>query len=436
MEVIIIILLILLNGLFSMSEISLISSRKFKLEQAAKKGNANARKALDLINSPATFLSTVQIGITLISILTGVYSGATMAHYFEGWVASISSLRPYAHSISVTIVVILVTFFSIVFGELLPKRIGLIFPEPIAIAMASPMYLLSKIAAPFIWLLTRTNDLFLRLLRIKHQNSDNMVSEEEIKAIIQESSEGGEIQAIEKSIVDRVFALGDRRVRELMTHRSDLKWLDINDNLDTVREKLTTEVHSMYPVADGELDKLSGIVILKEFFTKDINNKDFRLGDYLKKPLVVHDNTPVYKMLEQFREEKIHYAVVVDEYGSIQGIVTMDDVLDALVGDVSEYDQDEYQITQRNDNSWFADAQYPYFELCNYFGASATEDPTSGDFNTIAGLILTRLGKVPTIGDKINWDQYEIEVIDMDGLRIDKVLISKTEETSESDAAA
>jgi putative hemolysin len=436
MEVLIIILLILLNGLFAMSEMSLVSSRKFKLEQAAKKGNANARKALDLINSPSTFLSTVQIGCTLISILTGLYSGEAMTHHLEGWLTQINAVRPYAHSIAITAVVILVTFFTVVIGELLPKRLGLLFPESIATAVAAHMNVLAKIAAPFIWLLTRTNDMLLRLFGIKNQSGDNMVSEEEIKAIIQESSEGGEIQAIEKSIVDRVFALGDRRISELMTHRSDMKWLDINDSLNTVREKLSAEVHSMYPVADGELDKLCGTVVLKEFFTKDINNKDFRLLDYLKKPMVVHDNTPVYKILEQFREEKIHYAIVVDEYGSIQGIVTMDDVLDALVGDVSEYDQSEYQITQRNDKSWFADAQYPYFELCNYFGASTAEDSTSGDFNTIAGLILNRMGKVPSIGDKITWDEYEIEVIDMDGLRIDKVLISKLEDRdSKSDSS-
>jgi putative hemolysin len=428
MEILIIVILILLNGIFSMSEISLVSSRKFKLENAAKKGNAKAKTALDLINNPSRFLSTVQIGITVVSILTGVYSGEAFAHYFESWIASIAALKPYAHSIAVTIVVVMVTFASILFGELLPKRIGLIYPETIATAVAGPMLLLSKIAAPFIWLLTHTNDLFLKLFRIKHDIGDSMVSEEEIKAIIQESSEGGEIQAIEKNIVDRVFALGDLRVSELMTHRSDVVWLDLHDDLDMVRQKLSSEVHSMYPVADGNLDKLRGVIILKEFFAKDIHKDHFRLNDYLKKPLVVHDNAPVYKLMEQFREKKFHYAMVVDEYGSVQGIITMDDVLDALIGDISDYDQNEYQITKRNEHSWFADAQYPYFELCNYFDVSLNDDDlAAGDFNTIAGLILNRLGRVPAIGDKIQWDAYEIEVVDMDGLRIDKVLITKTD---------
>ncbi|MES2703297.1 MAG: hemolysin family protein [Bacteroidota bacterium] len=427
MEIIIILVLILLNGIFSMSEISLVSSRKFKLESAAKKGDARAQKALDLINNPTRFLSTVQIGITLIGILTGVYSGDKIGKYFEVVLVKVSVLQPYAHSISVVIVVVIITFFSILFGELLPKRIGLIHPEPIATVMAGPMHLLSVIAAPFIWLLTHTNDLFLKLLRIKNDNLDNKVSEEEIKAIIQESSEGGEVQAIEKSIVDRVFALGDRRVSELMTHRSDLVWFDINDDLDAVREKMNSEVHSMYPVSDGELDKLAGVVIVKEFFTRDISKQNFHLREYIKKPLVVHDNTPAYRVLEKFREDKFHYAIVVDEYGSIQGIMTMDDVLDALIGDVSDYDQDEYQITPRNEDSWFADAQYPYFEMCNYFGVSAMDDSgaSPGEFNTIAGLILNSFGRVPAIGDKIKWASYEIEVIDMDGLRIDKVLISK-----------
>lgn len=427
MEILIIIILILLNGIFSMSEISLVSSRKFKLENAAKKGNNNARKALELVNNPTTLISTSQIGITVVSLLTGIYSGETFAHYFEAWIAGIPALKHYAHTISVSVVVVIITFATILFGELLPKRIGLIYPETIAIAAAGPMLLLSKITAPFIWLLTRTNDLFLRLFRIKHDTSDAMVSEEEIKAIIQESSEGGEIQAIEKNIVDRVFDLGDRRVSELMTHRSEVVWFNINDDLDTVRRKIAQQIHSMYPVCDGQIDKLRGVIILKELFTKDVKPETFHLDNYLKKPLVVHDNTAVYRLMEQFREQKFHYAMVVDEYGTVQGIITMDDLLDALIGDMSDYDQDEYQITERNEHSWLADAQYPYFEMCNYFNVSPVNEDTAGDFNTIGGLILNRLGRVPAIGDKIRWETYEIEVVDMDGLRIDKVMITQIE---------
>jgi putative hemolysin len=428
MEIIIIALLILLNGLFSMSEIALVSSRKFKLDTAAKKGNANAAKALELSNNPNRFLSTVQIGITLVGILTGVYSGDKFSGQVEIMLRRVEFLRPYAATISVITIVVIITFFSIVFGELLPKRIGMLFPEKIATAVASPMMVVSKIASPFIWLLTKTNDLIMALFGLK-KSAESKVTEEEIKAIIQDSTEGGEIQQIERNIVSRVFALGDRRVSELMTHRSDVVWLDINDDLDTVREKVAQELHSMYPVSNGELDKLEGVVVLKTFFPKELKKEDFKLKDYIKQPIVVHSSTPAYQVLDKFREHKFHYAIVVDEYGSIQGIMAMDDVLDALIGDISEYDQNEYQITVRNDNSWFADAQYPYFELMNYFSIAHSESESEErEFNTIGGLLMTRLGRVPNVGDKINWEGYEIEVVDMDGLRIDKVLITKLEE--------
>lgn len=422
MEILIIVLLILLNGIFSMSEIALVSSKKFKLENAAKNGNKKAKIAFDLASNPNTFLATVQIGITLIGILTGVFSGEKITTDLEQTIKSVPFLAPYAHTIAVIIIVFILTYLSIVVGELIPKRIGLLFPEKIAMTVAAPMNIISKITAPFIWLLTGTNDFVLRLFGIKG-NMESAVTEEEIKAMIQSSTDGGDIQEIEQNIVERVFDLGDRRVSELMTHRSDVIWFDINDSLETVRSKAKEGVHAIYPVGGKSLDNILGILSLKELFPKDLDKDTFKISDYIKKPLIVHLKTPAYKVLEKFREHKSHFALVVDEYGSVQGLVSMDDMLDALVGNLSDHDDDEYRIIKRSDDSWLVDGQFPYFELLNYFELSDYEANDS-DFNTIAGLILHLRGQVPAVGDKTEWRNFELEVVDMDGLRIDKILIT------------
>jgi len=423
MEILIILLLILLNGVFSMSEIALVSSRKFKLEAAARKGNSNARKALELANNPNTFLSTVQIGITLIGILTGIFSGDTITVSLRQSIAEIDALKPYANTIAVAAVVVAVTFLSIVFGELLPKRIGLMFPEKIAAILAKPMTLISIITRPFIWLLTITNDLFLSLFGLKGQK-DGIVSEEEIRAIVQESAEGGAIDEIEQSIVQRVFALGDRRVNELMTHRGDLIWFDLNDDLKTIKKKAGAEKHSVYVVCrDQNLDKLAGIVSVKDIFPDELTNETFTLSHYLRSPLMVHESTPAYRVLEEFKQKKIHYAVVIDEYGIMQGMVAMDDVLDALLGDSTEYNQEEYSIMQRDEKSWLADGQYPFFEFLHYFGLS--EEDTLQSYNTLGGLFLDLYGHIPVSGEKVKWQDFTFEVMDMDGPRIDKLMISR-----------
>lgn len=425
MEIAIIVVLILLNGVFSMSEIALVSLRKFRLENAAKKGDRKAKKALELANNPNRFLSTAQIGITLIGILTGIFSGDRIANAVEARVLDVGIFTPYAHSVAVLIVVLIVTFLSIVFGELLPKRIGLLFPEQIAAAVATPMNLLSKIALPFIWLLTVTNNFFLRIFGIK-EDLQQRVTEEEIKAIVRKGAEFGEIQEIEHSIVDRVFALGDRKIAELMTYRADIVWFDKNDPYDEVLKKVTGELHSIYPVSDGDLDNLVGVVNVKEVFATNVKPAEFSLKSFIRKPLIVHDHTAAYLVLEKFRQSRFHHAIVIDEYGSIQGIISTDDILDALVGDVSENRQIEYNIIKRDENSWLVDGQYPYFELLNYFGIYDADDREEDrEFNTVAGLILHKTGRVPAIGEKIEWRGFELEIIDMDGLRIDKVLVVK-----------
>jgi putative hemolysin len=423
MEIVIIIFLILLNGIFSMSEIALVSSRKFKLESSAEKGNRNARKALELANNPNTFLSTVQIGITLIGILTGIFSGEKITDDVRSAIEQIDFLQPYSQTIAVAIIVIIVTFLSIVFGELLPKRIGLMFPETIATSVAPLMTIISIVTKPFIWLLTKTNDLFLRLFGLSDRK-EATVSEEEIKAMVEESAESGEIQEIEQNIVNRVFALGDRKISELMTHRGDLVYFNITDDLNTIKQRAQIESHSVYPVIKKTWDNLVGIVSVKDIFPRDFRNNEFNLTNFLKQPLMVPESIPAYKVLEKFRQNKIHYAFVLDEYGAVKGMVSMDDIIDALIGDVTEYNQKEYQIIQRDKKSWLADGSYPFFEFLNYFDIPDT-DEAEKDFNTIAGFILAQLHHIPVAGEKIKWKSFEFEIMDMDGQKIDKILILK-----------
>ncbi len=426
MEILIIIGLVLLNGIFAMTELSLVSSRKYKLENARRKGNQGAKTALELSEDPTRFLSTVQIGITLIGILLGVYSGDNLTIYVSDFLKSINLFTVYADKIAVAVVVIFITYISIVLGELFPKRLGMSFPEPIAIMLARPMMLLSKIAAPFVWLLTVSNELLLKLFGIKSTN-ENQVSEEEIKSIIKESAKGGEIQDIEQDIVERVFELGDRKINSLLTHRSEIVFFDINDSWEEIREKINEEKHSAYPVCDNnDIDDVLGIVLLKDLFAPEID-KDFKLINYLKKPLYLNETTYAYKVLELFKSEKMHYGIVIDEYGSIQGIVTMDDVVDALVGDATEVDQDEYQILQRNENSWLVDGKYSIVEFLKFFEITLEEDMID-KFTTVAGLVINLNSSLPNVGDKVTIQDYELEIVDKDGHRIDKIIVTRLNE--------
>ncbi|WP_407431190.1 hemolysin family protein [Arcticibacter sp.] len=421
MEILIIGILILLNGVFSMSEIALISSSKFKLARTAKKGHSGARKALALAESPNTFLSTVQIGITLIGILTGIYSGDKITDDLDRFVSQVGFLAPYSNTISVGLVVVILTYFSIVFGELLPKRIGLAFPEQVASLVATPMQLVSQITKPFIWLLAKSNDACLKILGITEKR-EGPASEEEIASIIHESTLYGEIEQIEQDIVKRVFALGNRKVSELMTHKSDLVWLDVNEDLETIRSKMQLEVHSAYPVANKDLDKIVGVLYVKELFPRDLDGKHFNLKSYLRKPLFVHEKLPAYQILEQFKSSRVHHAIVVDEYGSVEGMVTMDDIVDELVGDEAEPHDDELKIIARDENSWLVDGQYPYYELLEFLNI---EDDTEVNFTTVGGLILHQLRSIPVEGEKTEWLDFELEVMDMDGQRIDKVMVTR-----------
>ncbi len=418
-------MLILLNGIFSMSEIALISARKNRLETAAKKGNTSARTALDLANSPNKFLSTVQIGITLIGILTGIYSGEKVTEDVRFFYESFALTQPYAASLSVGTVVVILTYFSLVFGELLPKRIGLNYPEAIAKGVAVPMKIVSIITAPFIWLLTVSTDFILGVFKIK-PTADGKVTEEEIKAIIKEGTEGGEVQEIEQDIVERVFHIGDRKINSLMTHRNSMMYLSLEDNVVELKKQVLEELHSVYPVCDDNLDNVVGVVFLKDLFKGFEKEEKFDFKTISKEPVYFIEHTSAYKALEIFKKTKVHYALVTDEHGMVQGIITLNDILEALVGDAAEFYDDEFQLIAREDGTWLVDGHYSLHDFLTYFDM----DDLINDYDvtTVSGLIMTELSYIPKVGEKLLWNKMELEVIDMDGVKIDKVLVRSLKE--------
>jgi putative hemolysin len=424
MEILIIFFLIILNGVFSMSEIALISARKNRLENAAKKGNASAKAALDLANSPNKFLSTVQIGITLIGILTGIFSGDKITTDVQAFVQGFESMKPYADSISVGIVVVILTFFSLVLGELLPKRIGLNYPETIAKSVAIPMKWISIITAPFIWLLTISTEFLLKVLMIK-PSADGKVTEEEIKAIIKEGTEGGEIQEIEQDIVERVFHIGDRKVNSLMTHRKSVVFLPFEADKVKVRELMLKELHSIYPVYSDNHDDILGVVNLKNIFAH-FSEENFSLGKIMTDAPFIIEHTTAFKALEKFKKSGVHYAFVSDEYGVFQGIITLNDILEALVGDASEFYKDDFKLVAREDGSWIVDGHYSLHDFLTFFEL----DDLINDYevNTVSGLIMTELSHIPREGEILIWQNFELEVIDMDGAKIDKVSVRSLKE--------
>ncbi|MDR0575793.1 MAG: hemolysin family protein [Tannerella sp.] len=421
MEFIIIIGLIILNGLLSMSEIALVSSRKARLESLAKKGKKSALKALELSKEPDRFLSTIQIGITLTGILTGLFSGEAFAGSLAEVLSNISFMQPYAYAVSKLIIVVIVTYFTLVLGELVPKRIGLSFSEQVAMIFSKPMDLLSKITAPFVWILSKSTKTVVVLIGLNHAGKNNKVTEEEIKAIVHEGFEGGEVQEVEHDIVERVFHLGDRTVGSIMTHRNELVCIDISDSADVICEKVKTNLYNTYPVMAEKLDNIQGVVFLKDLFGY-IDSPDFSLSKIIRPAQFIQENMSVYRALDQFRQARTKYGVVTDEFGSVQGIVTFKDFVDALVGEVSEID-DEPEIIMRKDGSVLVDGQCSFYSFLEYFDMEDLYE--ENDYNTLSGLILEVLERVPKTGDSFSWMGFEFEIVDMDGARIDKVLVRK-----------
>lgn len=426
-EILLILGLILLNGLFSMAEIALVSARKARLEGQANKGDKSAKEALELANHPDTFLSTVQIGITLIGILTGILSGENLKENLAAFLMRFEWLADYSNGLATAIIVIIITYFSMVLGELVPKRLGLARPETIAKFMARPMHVLSRITHPFIWLLTKSTFVIVKLFNIK--TKDNQVTEEEIKAIISEGTEQGTIEEAEQEIIERVFHLGDRTITSLMTHRSDIIWFDVNDNEAAIKEKIIEEPHSVYPICDGHIDNIKGVISIKDLYVKN----DLTLfKDMMKKPLYVPENNSAYQVLETYKQSKIHSCFIIDEYGSLLGMITLNDILEAIIGDLPEQHTDDYEIVEREDGTYLVDAQIPFYDFLSRFEKTEWMNEGEQEFDTLAGFILHQLKRIPKTGDKLEWEGFNLEIIDMDAQRIDKVLVNISKEIKEN----
>ena len=423
MEIAIIIALILLNGVLSMSEIALASARKSKLESETKHGSVAAKTALRLSNDPDRFLSTTQIGITLISILNGLYSGEAFAGDLAELIAKSAWLAPYSLGISKTIIVILVTYLTLVFGELAPKRLGLMRPERVSKIVARPMYLLSRLVSPAVWLLSKSTSGVVKLLGIKENDARNNITEDEIKAIVKEGVDSGEVQEVEHDIVERVFSLGDRDVESIMTHRSDLVWLDTDDDRETIRAKVMPDMHNVYPVGDNGTFK--GAVLLQALFAQ-IDSPDFTLAKVISTGYFMPESQSVYTALARFKQNNVKYGFVIDEFGEVEGIVTLKDILEALVGQVDDIEE-EKEIVQRADGSYLVDGQCSFYNFLEYFDLE--ELYTDNDHNTLSGLLLEELKRIPVTGDIVAWHDFRFEIVDMDGARIDKVLVNYTPQT-------
>ncbi len=428
MEIFILLLLIFLTALFVMSEIALVSARKGRLEAMAAKGDSKAKAALELANNPEKFLSTATIGITLISILVGVFAedkfSKMLTPYFEHFTAT----AKYAESIATIVVVLCVTFLTIIFGELMPKKIGLLRAEKIARAVAIPMNMLSTVVHPLVWFLSSITNGILKLLNIK-KPADSAVTEEEIKAMISEGSEHGTIEEEEKDIIERVFHLGDRSITSLMTHRTDIQWLSVSATVEDVKNKFDDIIFSSYPVCEEIVDNIKGIINVKDLVKA---NPSTLLKDLAKPAMFVPENNTAYQLLEKFKATKIHSCFIVNEYGTLEGMITLNDILEAIVGDVPQSGQEEYEIITRQDGTYLVDAQIQFYNFLSHFEKTEWVNEDEHDFDTLAGFVLHELEHIPKTGETFDWRGFQFEIIDMDGQRIDKLMVKISEEIKEN----
>ncbi|MCL6523217.1 MAG: hemolysin family protein [Thermoflavifilum sp.] len=419
-ELIIIGILIFLNGLLAMAEIALVSVKKIRLKHKAEKGDQAARSALDLATQPDRFFSTIQIGITLIGILTGLFTGEAIKEGLAQWFAHWPVIADYSHSIATIAVVFIITYFSLVLGELVPKQLGLAHPETIAKFMARPMKWLSTITFPFIWLLSISSKAVVKLFRIK-TSEDVEVTEEEIIAMINQGTISGAVEEAEQDIIERVFLLGDRNITSLMTHRSEMAWLDIDDPPEVFKQKVRESPHSIYPVCEGQIDNMVGVVHVKDLYLAEEGQS---LKDIMRKPLFVPDSNTAYQVIQKFKQFKTHAAFIVDEYGSMVGMITVNDILEGLVGDMPDQDESESEIVKRDDGTYLIDAHTAFYDFLEYFDRVELMEEIEEGFDTLAGFLLNQLGHIPHTGEKVAWKDFCFEVVDMDGHRIDKVLVS------------
>ena len=423
MEAFIILLLIFINGVFSMAEIAMISSRKSKLNAEASNGDKAARAAVRISSDPDKFLSTVQMGVTLVGILTGIFSGDSLARDFASLLTSLGIGAGTASVLSKGIIVFIVMFLSILLGELIPKRIAMSNPEKVAKALAGLMRFVSWTASPVVWLLAKSTALCAKALGIKERESK--VTEDEIKSIIEEGKDEGEVSPVEQDIVERVFTLGDLSVSTIMTLRDDIVWLDLEKTQEEINKTNESTIFEQYPVVDGDIDHVVGVLSIKDYVTALRKDKHLDLKKMMKEAHYVHENMSIYTVLEYMKSERIHRALVCDEFGGLEGIISLKDIFDALVGNMApqELMKEPDIIARKDGEGWLVDGQCSIYDFLSHFNLG--ENMEDYDFSTVGGLLLENLQHVPKSGEKTEWQGFSFEVADMDGARIDKIIVKK-----------
>jgi putative hemolysin len=423
-EILLVFLLLIANGAFSMSEMAVISARKSRLKQLANEGDSNAQAALELAENPGNFLSTVQVGITLVGILAGAFGGATLAEKLSPHLKSVPAMEPYADSISFGVVVAAITYLSLVIGELIPKRIALHSPERIASLMARPMRMISRAAAPLVRLLETSTEGLVRLFGLG-ESQDPPVTEDEIKVLVEQGIGAGVFQEEERDLIERTFHLGDRLIGELTIPRTDIVWLDIDEPLEEIKVKINRSHFSHFPVIQGSPDNILGVVRTKDLLVLALDDKPFHLGSALLPPIYFPDSMPAFKAIESFKKYRRHMALVIDEHGGVEGLVTTNDILDALVGDIPSVDEPHEQLAvQREDGSWLFDGALSITDLKKILKLKQIPGEDDGIFQTLGGFVMAKLGRIPQAPDHFEWNGLRFEVVDMDRNRVDKVLVS------------
>lgn len=433
-SIIIILILIVANGIFSMTEIAIVTSRKARLEKLEEDGNKKAKLALKLAENPNQLLSTIQIGISLIGVVTGAFGGATIARQLSVYLDKIDFLQPYSYQVSFIVVIGFTTYLSLIIGELVPKRLGMSNPEKVSLIVAKPMYYFAKVGKPIIWLLSKSTELVLKILGVKTTNQPD-VTEEEITQLIEQGVYSGVVEEIEQDMVEQIFYLGDKRLGDILTPRTQIVWLDIEKPFEENIRKMNESNHSRFPVGQGSLDNFLGIIHTKDVFAKMAEGKPFRLADCIKETIVLPEPMKVFQALDAFKKSGQHEAIVIDEYGGIEGYVTIYDFMENIVGDLPQVeDEEEPQIIQRTENTWLADGLISIDQFRRYFDLEDEPELRGGNnFHTLGGFITMSLGDIPKVKDTVEIENLILEVVDMDHVRVDKVLITRIEQDPEDE---
>jgi putative hemolysin len=423
-EILVIVVLVLANGIFAMSEIAVVAARKIRLQQRAEDGDTRAAAALELANAPAQFLSTVQFGITLVGILAGAYGGATISRPLAAFIARFPEVAAYAEVVALAIVVAGITVLSLILGELVPKNIGLQYPESIASWVARPMQMLSRVGGPIVRALTGATALIMRIFGFTAR-AEVGLTEDEIRAVISQGAESGVLEAAEESIVQRVFQLGDQRVAAIMTPRVDIEWVDVDITHEELRDFLASHSHTEFVVCKVDLDNVLGTVRAAELLPAILRGGPIDLRGLVRDALFVPDSMPAFKLLEAFRASHRHLAIVMDEFGAVEGLVTVGDLLEGLVGALpADASEAGGEFVARADGSWLVEGSAPMEAVTTKFGLEVPEDE-AGAYHTLAGFVMARLGHIPRAADAFEWGGLRFEVVDMDERRIDKVLVTR-----------